>query len=162
MSTATADPDTFPGDFSLDMTAVRSVDDAIAVLEKYAAPFALRSAACRDNAIVGLASMIESRGLATNARAEILCRVRSWFGVKRTEGAAAVVTPEVWPELPDAPLALPSAWLNGTQSQPSTAERERDELCEYLLGQNIDPSMHEGVRAIVRSYRERKAAEVSR
>lgn len=42
------------------------------------------------------------------------------------------------------------------------AERERDELCEYLLGQNIDPSMHEGVRAIVRAYRERKAAEVSR
>lgn len=37
------------------------------------------------------------------------------------------------------------------------AERERDELCDYLLGQNIDPSMHEGVRALVLAYRERKA-----
>lgn len=85
---------------------------------------------------------------------------------------ALLLTADVEPELMTCSFtALTSvaelaAWLEATQARfedrREAAERERDELCEYLLGQNIDPSMHEGVRAIVRASRERKAAEVSR
>lgn len=84
MSEETFDPDVFPRNFTLDMTNVRSVGEAVAVLERYAARFAARSTECRNNAIVALASMLESRGLANGARAEIMCRVREWlFAVDR-------------------------------------------------------------------------------